>query len=82
MNIKLSDLSLRYVLDQLQTFVAVAEAGSFSAARHALNRVQSAISCMVGKFELAIDALGQLGSSNQVNEHQRRLPLFSFVGRG
>tara|TARA_B100000676_G_scaffold181432_1_gene178129 strand:+ start:3726 stop:3860 length:135 start_codon:yes stop_codon:yes gene_type:complete len=44
MNIKLSDLSLRYVLDQLQTFVAVAEAGSFSAAGHALNRVQSAIS--------------------------------------
>jgi len=54
--LKLFDMSLRYTLDQLQTFVAVAETGSFSAAGRALNRVQSAISYTVGQLELAIDA--------------------------
>ena len=42
-------------LDQLRTFVAAADAGSFSAAARRLNRVQSAVSGWVNGLE------GQLG---------------------
>ena len=41
-------------LDQLRTFVAAAEAGSFSAAARKLNRVQSAVSGWVGALEAQI----------------------------
>jgi DNA-binding transcriptional LysR family regulator len=41
-------------LDQLRTFVAAADEGSFSAAARRLNRVQSAVSTWVGSLEAQI----------------------------
>src|SRR5439155_9650536 len=41
-------------LDQLRTFVAAADAGSFSAAARKLNRVQSAVSGWVSGLEAQI----------------------------
>lgn len=42
-------------LDQLQVFLAVADAGSFSAAARALNRAQSVISYTIGNLEAQLD---------------------------
>lgn len=41
-------------LDQLRTFVTVANEGSFSAAARKLNRVQSAVSDLIAKLEANI----------------------------
>ena len=42
-------------LDQLQVFIAVAEAGSFSAAARKLNRAQSVVSYAINNLEQQLD---------------------------
>lgn len=42
-------------LDQLQVFIAVAEAGSFSAAARSLNRAQSVVSYTIGNLEAQLE---------------------------
>jgi DNA-binding transcriptional LysR family regulator len=43
---------MRYSLDQLEMFAAIAEAGSFSAAARRLGRTQSSVSAAIGNLEV------------------------------
>lgn len=48
---------MRYSLDQLETFITAAEAGSFSAASRHLSRAQSAVSTAVANLETDLGVL-------------------------
>jgi DNA-binding transcriptional LysR family regulator len=60
-------------LDQLRTFLAVAETGSFSAAADVLDKAQSVISYTISNLE------GQLGCA--LFERARRKPVLTEAGR-
>lgn len=60
-------------LDQLRVFVAVVEAGSFSAAARRLRRVQSAVSQAIANLE------GQLGL--KLWDRSRRVPVLTDQGK-
>ena len=60
-------------LDQLRTFLAVAETGSFSAAAEALDKAQSVVSYTIANLE------GQLGCA--LFERSRRKPELTEAGR-
>ncbi|HTJ91783.1 MAG TPA: LysR family transcriptional regulator [Pararobbsia sp.] len=60
-------------LDQLRTFLAVAEAGSFSAAAEMLDKAQSVVSYTIANLE------GQLGCA--LFERARRKPVLTEAGR-
>ncbi|MBX3246225.1 MAG: LysR family transcriptional regulator [Myxococcales bacterium] len=62
-----------YTLDQLTTFLAVVDEGSFSAAGRRLGRVQSAISYTIGQLE---DALG-----TSLFDRATRTPTLTDAGR-
>ncbi|MBR0555848.1 LysR family transcriptional regulator [Ciceribacter sp. L1K23] len=61
-------------LDQLQVFVAVAEAGSFSAAARRLNRAQSVVSYTIANLEAQL----QLA----LFDRSARNPVLTAAGRG
>ncbi len=62
----------RFTLDQLQTFVAVAECGSFTAASRKLNRVQSAVSHAIQSLEQALNL--------QLFDRTQKLPRLTDAG--
>lgn len=62
----------RFTLDQLQTLIAVAESGSFSAASRKLNRVQSAVSHAIQSLEEALDV--------QLFDRSQKLPRLTEAG--
>ena len=63
----------RLTLDQMRVLVAVAEAGSFSAAARRLGRVQSAISQSVQSLELAL--------GTRLFERDGKIPKLNDAGR-
>lgn len=65
-------MGARFTLDQLQTFVAVAECGSFSAASRKLNRVQSAVSHAIQSLEQALNL--------QLFDRSQKLPQLTTAG--
>lgn len=65
-------MAVRFTLDQLQTFVAVAECGSFSAASRKLNRVQSAVSHAIQSLEQALNL--------QLFDRSQKLPKLTNAG--
>jgi DNA-binding transcriptional LysR family regulator len=66
-------MSGAFTLDQLRTWVAVVEQGSFSAAARKLSRVQSAVSTAMGNLE---DALGV-----PVWDRSARVPVLTAQGK-
>lgn len=64
---------VQYTLDQLTTFLAVVDEGSFSAAGRRLSRVQSAVSYTIGQLE---EALG-----SQLFDRSARTPVPTDAGR-
>ncbi|MBP1849822.1 LysR family transcriptional regulator [Rhizobium halophytocola] len=60
-------------LDQLQVFIAVAEAGSFSAAARQLNRAQSVVSYTIGNLEAQLQLV--------LFDRQGRQPVLTEAGR-
>ena len=60
-------------LDQLQMFVAVAEAGSFSAAARQLNRAQSVVSYTISNLESQLQLV--------LFDRQGRQPVLTVVGK-
>jgi DNA-binding transcriptional LysR family regulator len=65
--------SAPYTLDQLVSFLAVVEAGSFSAAARRLGRVQSAVSYGIAQLERALDT--------QLFDRGKRTPVLTTAGQ-
>ncbi|WP_417722584.1 LysR family transcriptional regulator [Salipiger sp.] len=65
-------MAARITLDQLQTLIAVAECGSFSAAARRVNRVQSAVSQAIQSLEDALQV--------QLFDRSQKLPRLTDAG--